>query len=201
MKRSGMKDILSGLVAGGVFLLFFLLLDAGLLIALGLGVLGFIGGQFLFHQKEKPLEFVAEGLTMEQVNQVILKGQGQVKRIEWLNRKISKPQVKDEVASICATASAIFENFKEDPKDVKTARKFLTYYLDTTERILDRYVAISGKGIRDDDIDETLNKVEEMLGLIDQTFKKQMTKLLEDDVLDLEVEMEVLRKTIRSEGV
>ena len=201
MNRNGMTDILSGLMAGGVFLLFYLLIDAGLILALVLGILGFVGGQFLFHRKETTMEFVADGLTQDHVDQVVAAGKEQVKRIKNLSMKIGDVKVRDEVKGICRTADEIFDNFVEDPKDIKTARKFLSYYLDTTERILDRYVTISSKSVRDSDIEETLAKVEDMLSLIDETFKKQMKKLLEDDVLDLDIELEVLEKTIKSEGI
>ncbi|GAU78825.1 5-bromo-4-chloroindolyl phosphate hydrolysis family protein [Fusibacter sp. 3D3] len=201
MKKKGMTDILSGLTAGGVFLLFYLLLRSNVFISLGLGILSFIGGQFLFPKKEASLEFIVDGLTRADVDEVIRAGKEKVNSIEKLNKSIGNTQVQDEIYSICATANAIFEDFKEDPKDVKTARKFLSYYLDTTERILDRYVMISNKKIRDGEIDVTLTKVEEMLSLIDETFKKQMRKLLEDDILDLDVELEVLEKTIKAEGI
>ncbi|MDK2866230.1 MAG: hypothetical protein PWP51_3026 [Clostridiales bacterium] len=201
MKRNGMMDVLSGLVAGAVFLLFFFVIQSSLLIALGVGILSFIAGQLLFKKKDTEIEFVAEGITKAQIEGTVRQGQKKVRQIEQLNEKIRNPQLHDDIASICDTADAIFDNFNEDPKDVKAARKFLSYYLDTTIRILEQYVSISNKKVRGDDIDETLSKVEEMVTLIDETFKKQMKKLLEDDILDLDVELEILEKTIKSEGV
>jgi 5-bromo-4-chloroindolyl phosphate hydrolysis protein len=55
-----------------------------------------------------------------------------------------------------------------------------------------------GKQIKNNVIKQ---KVESLLSTIKQAFDKQLAKLLEDDVMDLDVEISVLEKTMKSEGL
>jgi hypothetical protein len=41
----------------------------------------------------------------------------------------------------------------------------------------------------------------EVLGTIDSAFEKQLAVLLSNDVLDIDAEIEVLRSTLRTEGL
>ncbi|MEZ4652606.1 MAG: 5-bromo-4-chloroindolyl phosphate hydrolysis family protein [Candidatus Eisenbacteria bacterium] len=103
--------------------------------------------------------------------------------------------------SICRRMEQIYENFERDPKDIKTAGQFLSYYTDTTVRIIERYIELSGHDVADRDIQSTLTKVESILGQIDRAFEKQLAKLLRDDALDLESEIRLLEKTLEAEGL
>jgi 5-bromo-4-chloroindolyl phosphate hydrolysis protein len=47
---------------------------------------------------------------------------------------------------------------------------------------------------------KTLSDVEETLDSMHETYKKQLTSLFEDDILDLNTEISVLKKTIKLES-
>ncbi|NLY17950.1 MAG: 5-bromo-4-chloroindolyl phosphate hydrolysis protein, partial [Clostridiaceae bacterium] len=95
----------------------------------------------------------------------------------------------------------IFDDFVRDPKDIKIARRFTLYYLDTTERIVTKYYQLSNVPYLSDDAKATLKNVESTLVMIKDTFRKQLKKLTENDVMDLDAEIKVLRNTIKQEGI
>jgi len=184
-----------------LFMIMSFLFKMGIGGSLLFGVIAFFGSSIVIKRTVKQKE-QSEGKTVEEYSkEIIHKGRKQVNRIRNLGYQIYGTDVRKDVESICETADEIFANLKADPSDMGAARKFLSYYLDTTEKILERYVNIKSKNINEPEFDETLNKTEEILKLIDKTFKEQMKKLLENDILDLDVELKVLEKTIKSEGV
>jgi 5-bromo-4-chloroindolyl phosphate hydrolysis protein len=112
-----------------------------------------------------------------------------------------KHDVRINILEICTTANDIFDDFVKDPKDIKIARRFILYYLDTTERIVAKYYQLSKSPYLSDDAKNTLNNVESTLVMIKDTFRKQLKKLTENDVLDLDAEVKVLKNTIKQEGI
>jgi 5-bromo-4-chloroindolyl phosphate hydrolysis protein len=63
------------------------------------------------------------------------------------------------------------------------------------------YVDLSSQKIRTPEIAATLLKAENMLNSIALAYEKLLTKLLEDDIMNLDVEIETLEKTFRAEDL
>ncbi len=134
--------------------------------------------------------------------QVKLHGEG-VEKLKTVKNKIHlirNNAVAQKVKNICKKGFEIFDYLKQHPEDFKKARQFINYYLDTTEKIVSQYVELSDKQRENKDLQETLEKVESVLDSIEATYEKQLQNLLEDDLLDLNTEIEVLKKTIQMEG-
>lgn len=200
MKRSS-RYMVSLLLALGVYILLHFTLKIPPFIPMIVGILVYAISMGTLKRKEDVPVFLADGVTKQQVEEIIRTGKKKVRRIRDIAVRIQKKEIKEQVERICSTADAIFEDFKQDPADVKVARKFLSYYLDTTESILKKYVKLSNKNMETEDVKEALERVENVLDKIESTFKKQLEKLLENDVLNLDVEISLLEKTMKSEGI
>lgn len=190
-----------GLIAGGLFLLFFIALDLNIFVSIGLGIAAYIAGLFTF--QSPAAEAVADrgGISGETLNKVVSEVSEKLKTLESNKNRIKKAQVRSKLDEICSSVRKILDNFKKDPKDIKAAKNFLNYYLDATITLVEKYVDLSSKEARSQNIEETLAKAENLLDVIKESFKKQYIKLLDDDVMNLDVEIEVLEKTLKMEGM
>ena len=218
--------VLSLVIAFTFFAMFLQGFQSSLFVAAGAGLVSFIGGMLMFSsakkgkanakqpaarpapkQNKKPTpkpddeELVFEGMTRAEFRRIINDGRDQIKRIEDIGLKIMKHDVRVNILEICTTATDIFDDFVKDPKDIKEARRFTLYYLDTTERIVTKYYQLGNAPYLSQDAKTTLKNVEQTLDMIKDTFRKQLKKLTENDVLDLEAEVKVLQNTIKQEGI
>ncbi len=150
---------------------------------------------------ENENEFVCDGITRGQLNSIIADGKKKVDTIRSFKSTIKNPIVIADINEICIIAESIFDDFKKDPKDIKGARKFLSYYLDATVKIVAKYSELANSMSVSDSSREVLSRTEANLKKIRDTFDEQLEKLLHDDFFDLNIELEVLEKTIKSEGV
>jgi 5-bromo-4-chloroindolyl phosphate hydrolysis protein len=203
--ESSMKDkfdfsIIFGIIGGGVFLGFLFILKFNFFIALGLGGAAFIASSILF-SKNKDIEIVVDGITREKYNEILESGSKKLKIMKGYLTQVNNAEVKEKIRQIGDVVEKIFDDLKKDPKDVKAAREFLNYYLDTTINIINRYIDISNRNIQTAKIKETLTRVEGLLDTIKQAFEKQLAKLLNDDLLDLDTEIKVLEQTMKVEGM
>jgi 5-bromo-4-chloroindolyl phosphate hydrolysis protein len=218
--------ILSLIIAFAFFAMFLQGFQTSVFIAAGAGLISFIGGMLMFSpakkgkqkvkqtaarpapkQNKKPIprpddeELVFEGMTRGEFRRIINDGRDQIKRIEEIGLKIMKHDVRVNILEICTTATDIFDDFVKDPQDIREARRFILYYLDTTERIVSKYYQLSGAPYLSEEAKKTLKNVEQTLDMIKDTFRKQLKKLTENDVLDLDAEVKVLQNTIKQEGI
>ncbi|MBN2432714.1 MAG: 5-bromo-4-chloroindolyl phosphate hydrolysis family protein [Acidobacteria bacterium] len=202
-KSSWLSSIFAGLIGGAVFLFLLFVVNIGLLIALGGATAGFVAGLLLTikGKAKKSLNIFLEGVTDEVVREKLQQGLGKLDTMQELASQIQQETVRRDADAVIEIVIKILEDLKKDPKDIKIARSFLDYYLDTTINILRRYVDLSEHKQYSPDIQRSLAKVETMLGTIRRAFEKQLARLLADDVLDLDVELEVLEKSIRMEGL
>lgn len=112
---------------------------------------------------------------------------------------IGKPQVRDEVVGLCHTADQIIAELAAQPRKLDAARGFLTYYLDAAQRIVEGYVNLSRRGGSTPEIYQTLARAEASLRIVQQAFDRQLANVLEDRALDLDSEIELLERTVRSD--
>lgn len=221
-----LRIILSSIIALTFFALFLEGFNSSIPVALGAGSVTFIAGMLMFSpaknkeqkktqakpeqkqpkQKKKPPmpgddELVCDGITRGDLKRIVSEGKKQVGRIEEIGLKIMNHSVRVDILEICTIATDIFDNFLKDPKDIKESRRFLIYYLDTTERIVSKYYELSKMTYLSDEAKKTLKNVESTLVLIKDSFRSHLKKLTENDVLDLEAEVKVLQNTIKREGI
>lgn len=101
------------------------------------------------------------------------------------------------VARVCNAARAMFRTVEEDPRDLTRARKFMTVYLngarDATRAFADLYGASRNTDAR--------TKYLALLDDLEDSFEDHREMLLADDQTRLDVEIEVLRERLQTEGL
>ncbi len=198
------RIIISTLIGTSVLLLFSLIFEAGALISSLFGLASFIGGTLLFsrsrfNRKLEELEKI-HGIKPDKVKKVIKEGRKKIRTIKRMAKKTEDSGIRDQILAIHSVARKIFDNFEYDPKDIKAARQFLNYYLDATIKIIEQYYILSGTKT-DDRKKETLKEVEKLMGRIEKAFENQLTKLYDDDFINLDTEIRVLENAVKHDGL
>ncbi|MBN2546642.1 MAG: 5-bromo-4-chloroindolyl phosphate hydrolysis family protein [Spirochaetes bacterium] len=193
-------NVISGIIGGLIFflLLFFL---RSFPFALIMAILIFIAGLIIFRKNKTEINFHLEGIKEEELRKTVKEGLDKVKEMRVISLKIKDKNVREKVDDIFNIVEKIFDDFKKDPADIKTSRQFLNYYLDSTIKIIKKYIEISDQNINSETVRLTLSRTERLLDSIKIAFEKQLSHLLQNDILDLDSEVEVLEKTLKMEGL
>jgi 5-bromo-4-chloroindolyl phosphate hydrolysis protein len=141
------------------------------------------------------------GVTREMRETALREGTERLAEIRRTVSRIADPRVRKKGEAVTASVENILDDLRKNPRDIRAARQFLSYYLDATGRIFGRYVELADKGLNAPEITSSLRKVEETMDTIHSAFEKQHARLLADDVLDLDSEIALLKNTIDSEGL
>ena len=188
------------LIAIAISITIFNLTPLGFLLSTLSGIGSFILFKMFFNFVDKTKEErEASAPTKINAKKVVNDGINKLREISNKTRMISNNEVAHKIKEICKTGVEIFDYIKKNPEDVNRIRQFNLYYLDATKTIVLQYVELSSKKNKTAEMEETLKKVEEMLDNIRKTFSNQLENLYEDDLLDLNTEISLLKNTMKLE--
>lgn len=200
-KSFGILGTLGAILIGVSCFVIFMLVIKNIPFAIGFGVAGYLAGLLIFAPRKKGLKVKLDGITQEDFDRILQDGYDKLDLMKSYTKRITDSKVKKKAAAICSIVEKILKDYEEDPIDLKTSKQFLSYYVDATLKILKKYIDISKHNLNSKEVKETLDKTELLLDKIHKAFEKQLAILLKNDILDLDVEMQVLEKTIDMEGL
>ncbi len=196
------RSLVAAIVGGSGFLVFLFKLQSSVTVAVAVGVLCFIAVHLILSKSgNASLPNPVKIPRNEAAECVIQEAEEKVNKIRYFGSKIANRNVKLKADAICGLAAKIFDDIRKDPRDVKPAKKFLGYYLDATANILEKYLDISEKQLASAEVNERLRKSEETLEMIRAAFERQLTRLTENDIMDLDSEISVLQNTLKMEDM
>ena len=187
--------LLASVLAGvGTFVTSALLADNSLLGAAG-HALGALGGSLLLYGLD-PRPSRGEKLDAA-VAGVLADAEQMILDIDRANQGINCPELTERLERITGKAHAVLDVLETRPRAVGDARRFLTTYLEGTHRGVRGY-ANTPQQAQNRVLTENFRTV---LETIESVFEQQHKRLMEDEVLDLDVQIEVLKTQIEREGV
>lgn len=193
------KGLISGIVAGVSFVLIFgvfrfpIMVSAIVATALYFTVNALLGSK-AWGQTSKNAPHSIKETTL-----AIAKNK--LSEIEQTSMAIRHVEVREKVQLICALGYSILDEINLRQDAIKTSRQFLNYYIDATGTIVTKYTELQSKTEFIPAAKASLERVERTLHTVESAFKKQLEKLYDKDVMDLDIELTVLAKTIKSEGL
>lgn len=194
------RMIIAALSASALFLLLFLLLNWNLMVCILLCVGVYFGLFFLLKPSRKiagmDVEFLPGG---EEMQKLLEDARADLLRIERAVRAIAASDVRRDGEELYAAGMRILDYLKENPDKIKLARRFFTYYLDTTAKILERYVEFQNTGLHSEEVEHILTKTAETLPVLNRAFEGQFTHLMQGELMDVEADLELLKSTLKME--
>ena len=112
--------------------------------------------------------------------------------------RIRDGSIREVGGEVCERISAVLATLKEQPEDMNKAGMLFSYYIPTVDRILLKYEQLERGGFVTEDI---LATTAACLSDVKSAMEKMNTKLFEDDILDLSVEMSTLTQMCKRQGL
>jgi 5-bromo-4-chloroindolyl phosphate hydrolysis protein len=199
----GFRGIAAGASGAGVLLIFQFALHTSFLLSLGAGVAVMVGVGLIGRTKTDSTSFdqVLDGATDDFYKRTIEEGRVHARAIKGYLPQIEEPGVQAKVRRIADISDRIFEVLESKPQSVKVIRQYFTYYLEATSKIVGKYAELKKQRLKDAEVEEIIARTESHLDMIGDLFEQKLKKLVSDDVLDLDIELDLLQKMLKSEGL
>ncbi|WP_397542877.1 5-bromo-4-chloroindolyl phosphate hydrolysis family protein [Roseovarius salis] len=146
--------------------------------------------------RDKGMEGVDQFQT-ERVARAVDKAETYLREMREAVKRAGDRQAEERVERLQTSVRDMLRTVENDPRDLTTARRYLTVYLmgarDATVKFAEIYARSRDAGARRDYFD--------LLTDLEENFTAKTRALLADDAGDLEVEIDVLRDRLRREGI
>ncbi|MCW5771536.1 MAG: 5-bromo-4-chloroindolyl phosphate hydrolysis family protein [Rhodospirillaceae bacterium] len=197
-----LKALGGGVIAGATFLTAWMAAGQSLPAAIGIG-LGALLGFFLTYgldaYGEKGVD-ANSGVSVLDVQTALADARTRIAAIEATGKRLSGPtayELRQKLRDVVAAAGKVLHLIEEDPRDLRRARKFLNVYLESARTVAENYANTSAKAPSP----EMEAKFRAVLDDLKATCEEQYQKLLENDTLDLDAQIEVLKLRLTREGL
>ena len=199
-------------LAGAVWLIFALFFslhqvwDYLLCGAVSIGVL--IAGRAVFPDKTyevpdpKPKEPEKPKTTGNpEIDALVKERDRAVSEMRRLNDAIEDAKLSRQLDHLEAVTRKIIDLVVAEPKKLPQIRKFMSYYLPTTLKILNSYDRMGSAGVDGDNISTTKQKIEAMMDTIVTAYDKQLDALYGEEALDISTDITVMEQMLQQEGL
>jgi hypothetical protein len=197
--RLPLRTLAGGLVALGTGTAAVLGIGYPLAIGVGFGAVALLGYHLTYgleplwvgdapHAPDKESRAVLEALAEAEERLI---------NIERAAGAIHNRELSMRLARIAELGRGILAQIAERPSDLRRARRFLAVFLEGAEQVSDGY-ARTHRYAESAELEQNFRTV---LITIEEQFARQRERLREADVLDLDVQIEVLKKQLEQEGI
>lgn len=193
------KYLGAALVGAGTALAAYAAVGQGLPVSLAFGLLAVVGFHLAYGLPRPgvPLSRPSPGDTDRPLRRALEQAEGRVIAIDKAALGVRNVELEQRLRRIAVQGRAILDLIAERPEQLYRARKFLNVYLEGAERVAARY-ARTHRLARGGELERNFRAV---LVEIESVFERQRVRLLDQDVLDLDVQMAVLRQRLEQEGI
>ena len=133
--------------------------------------------------------------------EVLRKGEAYLKKIRELNDAIPDEEMSGKLYRLEEIMNRIFEQVEKQPASAQSLRRFMDYYLPTTEKLLNAYVDLDRQPEVGDNITKPKQQIEEAMETINDAFEKLLDSLFEDVAWDVSSDINVMRTMMAQDGL
>lgn len=124
-----------------------------------------------------------------------------LRQIRQLDFDIADEAVSSRIDRIGHLTASIFRVVQEHPDRQDEVRRFMSYYLPTTFKLLKSYSLMEKQTYQGDNIAASRKKIEDILDTLVHAFEQQLDRLFQAEAMDVETDINVLETMMTSDGL
>ncbi len=136
-----------------------------------------------------------------EIDPIIEEGNRALSEMGRIYLSVKDPELRKKINELMRITDKIVQDAIADPSDIPQIKKFLNYYLPTTIKLLNAYDRMSAQGIEGENLNKSMQSIEEMLDAAIEAFKKRLDSLFANQALDIETDIQVMNTMLAREGL
>ena len=137
----------------------------------------------------------------QECGKLIEEGRRYIAHIRECNDKIPGEEISAKLDRLELVVTRIFREVERRPELAPELRKMMSYYLPTTQKLIDAYCQFDEQPIRGQNIDSTKREIENALDTINQAFENLLDGFFENTAWDISSDISVLHTMFAQEGL
>jgi len=117
------------------------------------------------------------------------------------NSFIQDEAISKKVSRLEDLTEKIFKIVEENPQKKPQLKRFLSYYLPTTIKLVRSYVTLEKQGVKGENILNTKKSIDNILDTLSTGFEQQLDQLFKSDAIDIATDINVLENLMQQDGL
>ena len=122
---------------------------------------------------------------------------GILRGIRRANDHIADPILSAKIDRLENIVGRILRAMEEDPEKAKRMDTFMTYYLPTTQKLLDSYAKFEAAGVEGENLRESKQRISDTMDMILKGFSHQLDELYKADTMDIDSDIRVMETMLK----
>lgn len=178
----------------------FLGLGWNYLICGGLAVVSYAGVTLVFHRPDSAARVEVRLENQEELQHKLQEAREDFESIGRSMEEIEDQSLKESSRKLHHTAGGILSYLEGHPQKIPAARRFIDYYQETASSLLKRYVQLQDTGLGTQEVRKMKEQTKQALLTLNNAFEVQFEKLMQDELMDMDADIRLLKQTMRMEG-
>lgn len=170
----------------------------GLLIVAALSVAAYFVGTKLFPGREVEEEITTGDAA---VDREIAVARERLENLRKANEAIPDPEITGNLDRMVKAGQQIFKELGRDPRKIALVRRFMNYYLPTSEKLMEQYQVLMNAPSKGENITSAMKTIESSMELAANAFEKCADNLYKDDEMDIDAEIKVMQTMLSGDNL
>lgn len=136
-----------------------------------------------------------------ELRQVIEEGNAYIKTIREANDAIIDEVISNKLYRMEIVVKKIFEYVRENPEQVDQLRRFMSYYMPTTEKLVKAYQQLDEESIQGKNVTKAMEEIAQTLDTINDAYEQLYDSMYVDVAMDVSSDISVLKTMFAQEGL
>ena len=156
--------------------------------------------QYYLEAKEN-MKKQQEAEEASEENAALAEGRRYIRQIREANDAIPAQDVSEKLSRLEDITTRIFDCVEQRPEKMPEIRKFMSYYLPTTLKLVNTYREFYEQPVESRNIAGAKKNIEGALDTINTAFENLLDSLYQDDAMDVSTDISVLKSMLAQEGL
>jgi predicted transcriptional regulator len=128
-------------------------------------------------------------------------GADALRKIQAANDALPGEEISQKLSLLESTAARIFSHVEQHPEKLPDTRKFMSYYMPTTLKLVEKYHQYEDMDFQPDNVKRAKSDIVHSLDTVNLAFTNLLESLFAHDTLDVSTDIDVLEKMLEQEGL
>ena len=142
----------------------------------------------------------ATSVLDERATKVLEEGRAYIDVIRRCNDEIPGEEMSEKLDKMEFLVTRIFARVEENPEQAAELQKMLSYYLPTTQKLLEAYRDLDKQDVEVKNICDTKREIETTVDTINRAFEGFLDELFRDRAWDIQSDISVLNTMLKQDG-
>lgn len=122
-------------------------------------------------------------------------------RVEVARRKIRDIQLSQQLGLMQQEAARLLNYVEKHPERIAAAGRFINYYQDRAASLSEQYSELEETKLETSQVRQVKAQLKETLVSFDEAYSAEFTKIVNNQLLDMEAELTVMQQSLEADGI